>query len=353
MSEFRKPCPVHFVGQVPLGTIENVLRAIASILGERTLRLPDGEVGSKQGWINTQHRVFERHPDFESVEAEPDWRTPNRRRRHFRLKHGVTTPDSTKFGSLGYAEWARESYEIFSRLKGDGTLPKAARLKIAIPSPYDNLNYAIEHDDFPKVFPVYEKLLFAEVAEIARSIPHRDLAIQWDVAHEFEALASKVAVFYPITLDEVVELLIRIGRTVPDDVDLGYHCCYGNYNLRHFIEPEDTADMVRVMNGVAAGLGRPIQFIHMPVPIARCDDAYFAPLRELRAHPETELFLGLVHDRDGREGSLRRAAAARRALSWFGIATECGLGQRTPENVQELLRIQAETAAALDLTLGG
>ena len=349
MAETRKLCPVHFVGQVSLETVENVLRTISSALGERTLRLPDGEVGSKQGWINTQHRVFERHPDFESVEAEPDWRTPNRRRRHFRLKPGVSMPDAAKFGPLGYAEWARESYEVFSRLKSEGTLPGAARLKIAIPSPYDNLNYAIEHHDFPKVRAVYETLLFAEVAEIARSIPHRDLAIQWDVAHEFEALASNAAVFYPITHDEVVELLIRIGRTVPQDIELGYHCCYGNYNLRHFIEPEDTGDMVRVMNGIAAGLGRPIQFIHMPVPLARSDDAYFAPLREFRPHPETELFLGLVHDRDGREGSLKRAAAAHRALAWFGIATECGLGQRTPENVRDLLRIQAETAAALDV----
>jgi hypothetical protein len=206
------------VGQVPLGTIENVLRSIASTLGERTLRLPDGEVGSKQGWINTQHRVFERHPDFESVETEPDWRTPNRRRRHFRLKPGVAAPDAAGFGALGYAAWARESYEVFSRLKRDGTLPKAARLKIAVPSPYDNLNYAIAHGDFAKVQPVYEKLLFAEVAEIAQSIPQDDLAIQWDVAHEFEALASKAAVFYPITHDEVVDLLIRIGRTVPTGV---------------------------------------------------------------------------------------------------------------------------------------
>jgi hypothetical protein len=37
----------------------------------------------------------------------------------------------------------------------------------------------------------------------------------------------------------------------------------------------------------------------MPVPKGRTDDAYFAPLDNLRLHPETKLYLGLVHRCDG------------------------------------------------------
>ena len=41
--------------------------------------------------------------------------------------------------------------------------------------------------------------------------------------------------------------------------------------------------MVEMTNAIVAGVKRPIQFFHMPVPKARTDDAYFAPLEELEA----------------------------------------------------------------------
>ena len=47
----------------------------------------------------------------------------------------------------------------------------------------------------------------------------------------------------------------------------------------------------------------PISSPHLPVPRNRTDEVYFAPLRTLRLHPETELYLGLVHYTDGIEGT--------------------------------------------------
>jgi hypothetical protein len=346
MAEARKPSPAHFNGSVPLGEVETVLRTISGALGERTLRLPDGEVGAKQGWINTQQRVFERHPAFEAYEADADWRTPGRRRRRFRLKEGASEPSD--LGLLGYSEWAKQDYQVFVRLKREGAIPRAARLKIAIPAPYDSLNYALDHEIISIIAPAYERSLVAEVVSIVRSIPSNELAIQWDAAHEFEALATGDPAFFPITREEIVVLLARLGNSVPKEVELGYHCCYGNYNLQHFVEPTDTADMVDVMNAVAERLGRQIHFIHMPVPIARSDDAYFSPLANFRPGPETQLFLGLIHDKDGTEGALKRAAAAGRYFGGFGVATECGLGGRTTENVRELVRLHADVAAELD-----
>ena len=46
-------------------------------------------------------------------------------------------------------------------------------------------------------------------------------------------------------------------------------------------------------------------------------------------------------------GTLKRAAVAARVVRDFGISTECGLGMRTPENIRQLLQIQAEAADAL------
>jgi hypothetical protein len=105
------------------------------------------------------------------------------------------------------------------------------------------------------------------------------------------------------------------------------------------------ADMVAMANRLTDGIERPIQLIHMPVPRDRSDDAYFAPLKNLRLKPTTELSLGLVHHTDGVAGTRRRLVAAEKRVKDFSIATECGFGRRLPETIPELLRIHAEVAA--------
>jgi hypothetical protein len=105
------------------------------------------------------------------------------------------------------------------------------------------------------------------------------------------------------------------------------------------------ADMVEMANRLTENVRRPIQLIHMPVPRDRTDDQYFAPLKNLRVKPGTELCLGLVHHTDGVAGTRQRLAAAEKVVQDFSIATECGFGRRKPETIPELLRIHAEVAA--------
>ena len=143
----------------------------------------------------------------------------------------------------------------------------------------------------------------------------------------------------------VVERLVRLGHRVPADIELGYHLCYGDAGHKHFIEPEDASKLVEVAHAISAGVGRLINWIHMPVPRNRTDDAYFAPLHHLELNPETELYLGLVHFTDGVEGTRRRVAAAQKVVADFGVATECGMGRRNAATIPELLRIHSEVAA--------
>jgi hypothetical protein len=62
----------------------------------------------------------------------------------------------------------------------------------------------------------------------------------------------------------------------------------------------------------------------------------------MRLDPKTRLFLGLVHDADGVEGTRRRIAVAAKYAGDFGIAAECGFGRRPPETIPNLLRVHAE-----------
>jgi hypothetical protein len=106
------------------------------------------------------------------------------------------------------------------------------------------------------------------------------------------------------------------------------------------------ADMVEFANRISRQMARPIQLIHMPVPRSRDDAAYFEPLKRLVLQPATELCLGLIHYTDGIDGTKRRLATARKFVSNFSIATECGFGRRDPRTIPELLRIHAEVANA-------
>jgi hypothetical protein len=145
------------------------------------------------------------------------------------------------------------------------------------------------------------------------------------------------------------ESFARLAAPVPAAVELGFHLCYGDLDARHFIEPIDTKKMVEMANLIAQSVTRPVAWMHMPVPIARDDDAFFMPLRDLRLAADTELYLGLVHAEDGVEGASRRIAAARRCAGArpFGIASECGISRsRTPAVVRNILAIHAGAAAA-------
>ena len=124
---------------------------------------------------------------------------------------------------------------------------------------------------------------------------------------------------------------------------LGFHFCYGDLAHRHLVEPEDLALSVRMANLAIANSRRRVDWVHMPVPIARTDGAYFAPLSGLH-NGDTELILGLIHLGDGLEGAMKRARSARQHRSRFGVATECGLGRRQPETLTEVLRLHREVA---------
>ena len=81
---------------------------------------------------------------------------------------------------------------------------------------------------------------------------------------------------------EGVDRFVRYASYIPAGAELGFHLCYGNQGQKHFIEPTDSGNLVRVANLMAAKIPRSLEWIHLPVPINRDDEAYFAPLADLK-----------------------------------------------------------------------
>jgi hypothetical protein len=357
----RSSREVLLVGSVGLADSEAVFRAVGPLLGARMRRVPDGETGPRTSWVARLRFALENNPAFEDdprevaaggrithpTEGTRTWKgsaivprgapPPPRLRLRAGIKH-----EDIRVGRLGYPEAAIDSYATFCRLRAEGVVPSHLRFQVALPTAAAFLNAHLVYEHHAIVEPIYRERLFSEVEEILSAIPHRDLAIQWDVSTEMGQWEGvRHAHFHDVQTGVIERLVLHCSR-VPRDVELGVHLCYGSYGGRHWKEPESTAKMVEVHNRLAAKLARPIDYLHMPVPVDRSDVAYFEPLSRLELDPKTTLFLGLVHDSDGVAGTKKRIDAAEKYARDFGIATECGFGRRPPETIPNLLRVHAE-----------
>jgi hypothetical protein len=329
---------VHLVGSVGLDNAQTVFATAGKLLGSCLKRVPDGEPGGRRLWITWQWPLLRANP---LLEVDPDGGPTGVGVQQLRIVQGVKR-------ELGYAREARASYQDFLRARERGELAAGARFQVSLPTPFAIVNAFIARRDVAVVLPVYEKAMIGEVAAMCAEIPHRDLAIQWDVCIEMVIWDGRWHVQpFPGMEQVFVEMFSRLSSPVPTDVELGFHLCYGDLDAKHFIEPVDATKMTELANLIVRSVKRPIAFIHMPVPIDRDDDAFFAPLKQLRLGEGTELFLGLVHAKDGVAGTNRRIATAKRHVQRFGIATECGMARaRTPAVVEELLKVHAAAAAS-------
>jgi hypothetical protein len=293
----------------------------------------------RSNWIGWQHPVFAEQEALEQGDAKERVYQLNP---PYRLKPGKTAAD-IEFGALGFAREAIESYEVFAARRGAGCLAPDARFQVCLPTPFAPVFSFTAYDAQGDVYPLYEAAMLAEIDAMRTAIPDADLYLQWDVATEMSIFEK----LHPVPFlgndpaPWLIATLAKLGDAVPEDITLGYHLCYGSMGNRHWKEPDDLGLCVATANAIARGVGRRIDFFHMPVPVDRDDDGYFAPLDDLAIAPETTVYLGLIHLADGVDGAKRRIEAARAHLDDFGLSTECGWGRMEAAEVMPLLELHA------------
>jgi hypothetical protein len=261
-----------------------------------------------------------------------------------RFRAGVD-PDGVDF-ETGYAVAARASYAVFAGLQAAGVIPPGVRFQVCLPTPMASGYMYVSPRARDAYLPVYERALRRALAEIVAAVPAERLSIQWDVCQEVlvhEGFFPDRPADYAARIEAE---LARLGDAVPEHVDMGYHLCYGSPADEHLVMPRDMSVLVDVARSIRRSLRRRMDFLHLPVPRDRTDDAYFRPLTGLETKG-IALYLGLIHHAD-RDGDLARIATARRFVPAFGVASECGWGRTDPERVPGLLdshRLAAERLA--------
>lgn len=337
---------VHLVGSVGLEDVDAVFDTTSKVLGDLLPRVPDGEPGGRRLWISWQYPVLRAHPLLK-VDTN-NLQKASAGLPKLRLADGVSA-GQLAFGELGYAREARASYQDFLRARAAGKIGPNTRFQVCLPTPLAVIDAFCAKDAVLAIEPSYEAAMRKEVTKICAEIPHNDLCLQWDLCIEM-ILWDGRSTFYSQVVDKagIIERVTRLCSDLPADVELGFHLCYGDFEGKHFIEPLDGESMVSLANELVKHAGHKVAYIHMPVPIARDDDAFFAPFKSLAFPAGCQLYLGLVHAADGTEGSLRRANAAKKVIPEFGIASECGLGRaKTPADVRKLLDLHGEVARRL------
>ncbi|MBT5140597.1 MAG: flavin reductase family protein [Acidimicrobiaceae bacterium] len=340
----------HLVGSVPRDSGREVMELCAAQLGDQLASIPDGETGDRLDWTTVQAvHVFHPNPDLETISQpasfteNPDaWRPGDLKEDAwlFRVRDGVGLP---RFDGLGYVEAAVASYGDFVGLRQSGVIPSGIRFQVSLPSPQSAVSWWFhDPDDADRVNIAYSLAMAEEVSRLCAAIPHEDLTIQWDACWETVVLED-VFDWAPAgdPMHRIAQQTPIISMDIPEDVVVGYHLCYGSMHDEHFVEPADLSKCVGLANFLVNNSGRRIDFVHMPIPIDRDDDAFFMPLRDLRVG-DAFIYLGLVHFEDGGDGARRRMATARRHLHRFGVAAECGMGRMHPDQVIPLLQAHVD-----------
>lgn len=338
------PDRVHLVGSIGLESVEEVFRTVGSTLGRRLRRIPDGEPGPRRLWASFQYPLLRASPFL-----RPDPSGALRNTSGFPLlclAEGVNAGE-IRFGELGYAREARASYLDFLEARGRGDIPSGIRFQVCLPTPMSVIYAFCTAPDVVAIEAAYERAMRQEIEAICRHIPHHDLCLQWDVCHDMIVWDGQPQDQFPLlkaSREEIAARFARISEPVPADVELGFHLCYGDFGGKHYFDPVTARQLVDAANAIARSVRHEVAYIHLPVPLARATDDFFAPMRDFALLPRTEIYLGVIHP-DGVEGTNKRIALAHKYVPEFGIATECGFARaRKPDLVHGLLKIHAQAA---------
>ena len=136
---------------------------------------------------------------------------------------------------------------------------------------------------------------------------------------------------------QLVAPAAEIAPAIPESVALGYHGCFGTLSGWPSRQPPDLAGSVILLNAAVAASCRRVDFLHLP-RLGNADDAFFAPLEQLRV-PDAKVYLGAIHHMHDDAGLRRQLQTARRHLAEFGLAAPCGFG-RAPERPGRLLTVE-------------
>lgn len=341
--------PLLLVGSLPLGSADAVFRTCAEAIGSYVASLPDGETGPRELWISYLARdIYNGHPDIETIHALEPNRPPD-------VMGGTNKwsfqprPGKTPHLELGYADFALESYEVFTAHKKSGLIPADVRFQVCFPGTGSAfMSFFDDARDWPTMAAAYEDGVKRDLQAILARVPAKELAIQYDICTELRDMqgALRHSPDRSTKFEETIEATARLSAMVPKDALLGLHWCYGTFGGWPMVRIENLDLCTKLTNAAVDAISRRVDYVHMPV-LRHVGDSYFESARNLRKNGPL-VYLGLIHHTDGMEGFRERIKVARRHMpESFGVAAVCGFGRLGPKETADALALHREIGKEL------
>ena len=172
MSSSSAPHPhgVHLVGSIPLSSTEEVFRYIGKTVGDRVLRVPDGETGVRDHFARWQCSLF---PEKMQINFTSAYFSSQLTESVSKGEIDNTVLHLEDFRT-GYDKAAIESFAIFRKLKDQGVIARHVRFQVSLPTPL-NVIVMLRPPYRVAVEPLYEAALLRSLARIQEEIPADEL----------------------------------------------------------------------------------------------------------------------------------------------------------------------------------
>lgn len=350
---------VLLVGSMPFRDEEDCMRRALDEVGPYLFSLPDGEVGEKTAaypdgtranWVIRAVEVLYQDRENWRVVKEPVLASngvPENYGGLHQLEPLCQPEDVPGLIRFGYDKEVARYYPIFRRLRAERGLsgikfqmgiPTGLALGFVLPNPADRMRFRN----------AFNTVLAREVNAML-DIAGDDVIIQLEMPPEMYAAYELPEMLEELSVAPVVDLVEKIRP----GAQIGLHLCVGDLHNRALLQPKSLEPMVTLSKRLVERWpkDRTLAYIHYPLASGHLppfvDPEFYRPLGGIRLPEGTRFIAGFVHEGltfEENEQVLQAIEEARDET--VGLACSCGIGRRSQEVAEELLRLSARLAAA-------
>lgn len=253
-------------------------------------------------------------------------------------------PHRLKFGY--HAELARY-YPIFRRLREEGGW-NGLRFQMGVPTGL-GLGFAIANPEHRMSYTGAFNEVIAREVNAMLDTAGDDVVIQLEAPPEVYAAYNLPQMMEPLSLGPILDIVNRIKP----GARIGIHLCLGDLHNMPLMQLDRLQPLVDLSNRLVERWPRDRELVYMHYPLAAGnvppskDPRLYQPLADVKLPEGTHFVAGFVHEGlsfEENAGILRSIEEARGGK--VDVASSCGIGRRTPEVAEQLLKFTARLAAS-------
>jgi hypothetical protein len=326
---------LHFVGTLPqFADAKSALVWQLNDLDGRVRRLCGGETGPRSLWFVPMVQELKRLPQIKALH-EGDWSSYDAVDRLAVRRGARLRPTDIP---LRLAEYAHEELALLDEL--ETRLP----LQVGVPGYLDMALFVFGPLRVFRHARTFRTAVASQISRIHAEAGERAV-FQLEVPAALIAIAAAPPILRPVLAELMAMLVIRQVALAPEGSRFGVHLCLGDMGHKALRQLRTTDPLVRLANALARRWpdGRRWDYLHLPMSGGdqppTTDPGFYTPLTRLRLPAEVRLVAGIAHEEQATEDQLAVRDQVERAVGrQVDIATSCGLGRRTPEQVARAVR---------------